>query len=221
MNEICYAGHQPPSEAPEDAWLLVWRDGCVTALPPGSPPPEAADGLWLLLSQPILVLREPTVIRDDAAGCLRGAFEAACFHYASQLPERASFLSLYGMLISCYLSAYREKPAALSPVVYGILEAIHAHLRDSAWSLEEHLQSLPFSYGYLRRLFRREIGVTPHACLTEARLRLAADALAQREGSVTDIAHACGFRDPLYFSRVFKARYGVAPSFYAQRIKDA
>ena len=51
--------------------------------------------------------------------------------------------------------------------------------------------------------------------------RLAADALAQREGSVTDIAHACGFRDPLYFSRVFKARYGVAPSFYAQRIKDA
>ena len=32
--------------------------------------------------------------------------------------------------------------------------------------------------------------------------------------SVTDVARMCGFREPLYFSRMFKKKYGVAPSFY-------
>ena len=34
--------------------------------------------------------------------------------------------------------------------------------------------------------------------------------------SVTDVARMCGFREPLYFSRMFKKKYGVAPSFYVQ-----
>ena len=33
--------------------------------------------------------------------------------------------------------------------------------------------------------------------------------------SITEIAHLCGFRNPLYFSRLFKQKYGVSPREYA------
>lgn len=35
-------------------------------------------------------------------------------------------------------------------------------------------------------------------------------------GSITEISRACGFREPLYFSRMFKQKYKVAPSGYQQ-----
>jgi AraC-like DNA-binding protein len=34
--------------------------------------------------------------------------------------------------------------------------------------------------------------------------------------SVSDIALNCGFSDPLYFSKVFKKKYGVCPTEYLQ-----
>ena len=34
------------------------------------------------------------------------------------------------------------------------------------------------------------------------------------EYTVSQIAEACGYSDPLYFSRVFKKYFGVAPSEY-------
>jgi len=34
------------------------------------------------------------------------------------------------------------------------------------------------------------------------------------DGNVTEVAHLCGFREPLYFSRMFKKKYGLSPSFY-------
>ena len=41
------------------------------------------------------------------------------------------------------------------------------------------------------------------------------------DGSITDIAHLCGFRDPLYFSRMFKKKYNVSPKeYYRQRLAE-
>ena len=34
--------------------------------------------------------------------------------------------------------------------------------------------------------------------------------------SISDISRQCGFREPLYFSRMFKKKYGVSPSRYAE-----
>lgn len=38
-----------------------------------------------------------------------------------------------------------------------------------------------------------------------------------RELSITDIAFMIGFNDSAYFSRVFKARYGLSPKQFRQR----
>ena len=34
---------------------------------------------------------------------------------------------------------------------------------------------------------------------------------------IAEIAHLCGFREPLYFSRMFKRKFGVSPSEYQKQ----
>lgn len=70
---------------------------------------------------------------------------------------------------------------------------------------------------HLIRLFRREIGMTPHAYLMEVRLCRARRLLA----SCSDISRAameCGFTDQSHLTRRFKARYGVTPAIYRSQL---
>ena len=147
----------------------------------------------------------------------KAAFEAALYHYRSDLPAKAHLLTAYGGLIVCYLAAYSTDRTP-SPVVTEIEEDIRARFADPAYELDAYLRSLPFNYDYLRKLFQREMGVTPLQYLNSLRLHTAADALLSAEGtagSVTEIARMCGFREPLYFSRMFKKKYGLSPTHYA------
>lgn len=66
--------------------------------------------------------------------------------------------------------------------------------------------------------------MTPHKFLTDMRLQTAAESLSSDyadAGSISEIAHMCGFREPLYFSRIFKNKYGVSPSAYQQNRSGA
>ena len=61
------------------------------------------------------------------------------------------------------------------------------------------------------------MGVTPHQFLSDKRLDTAAEYLGSTfhdPGNIADVARQCGFNEPLYFSRMFKKKYGTAPSFY-------
>ena len=61
------------------------------------------------------------------------------------------------------------------------------------------------------RVFAAVIGVTPHQYLVRARLRHAAQLLADPERSITDIAYDVGFADVSNFVRTFHRAAGVSP----------
>jgi AraC-like DNA-binding protein len=66
---------------------------------------------------------------------------------------------------------------------------------------------------HLIRAFKNEIGLTPHAYLTDRRVREARRLLGQ--GYVpAEVAAACGFYDQSHLNRVFKARVGVTPGAF-------
>ncbi len=65
---------------------------------------------------------------------------------------------------------------------------------------------------YLRRLFRACIGKTPMEHLRTIRLRQARELLFAGQMCVAEVAHACGFGDARYFTRVFSREYGILPS---------
>ncbi|HLW90187.1 MAG TPA: AraC family transcriptional regulator [Roseiarcus sp.] len=62
----------------------------------------------------------------------------------------------------------------------------------------------------LLRAFRAAIGMTPHAYLTDCRVRAARRRLA-RGDEVAEVALSCGFADQSHLTRAFKARAGLTP----------
>lgn len=69
----------------------------------------------------------------------------------------------------------------------------------------------------LIRAFARETGLTPHAYLTDRRIRAARALLAGGAGPA-EVALACGFCDQSHLNRAFKARVGVAPGAFRARL---
>lgn len=71
-----------------------------------------------------------------------------------------------------------------------------------------------FSPAHYFSLFKRSIGLSPLDYFTRLRMRRACDLLDSDDLSVKEVAGRLGYDDPFYFSRVFKAVCGVAPSDY-------
>ena len=242
MNDIVYAGKHSltltVTRHEHDSWELVYctsgegyflfdndstlsyEKGDIVVIPPSTPHSNASkDGftnIHINMTDTPLAFKSPIIIKDDSNQFIYNAFSAAFFHYYGNPERRTALLSAYGDLISCYLTAYQQVQP-LSKIVEEIESSIIRNYPDSNFELDEYLRSLPFSYDYLRKLFKKELGVTPHKYLRDKRLSTAADMLcsAYSDGSnIAEIAHQCGFREPLYFSRMFKKKYGVAPSFY-------
>ena len=72
------------------------------------------------------------------------------------------------------------------------------------------LRAAPCSADYASRLFRKQFGVSPARYLTLCRIRTAVDHL-NAGASVKEAAHAVGYEDQLYFSRVFTKHQGMSP----------
>ena len=200
---------------------LALAKGDMAAVPPQTSHFCTADrgfkSIQLLVDKPTLLIKDACLVHGDGSPHLQAAFEGALYHYGSELPGKIHLLAAYGSLIVCYL-AVGKTGRTLPPVISEIEGDIRSRFSDPAFELEAYLRSLPFNYDYLRKLYQREMGVTPLQYLNSLRLRTAAEALLSMEGtagSVTEIARMCGFREPLYFSRMFKKKYGLSPTLYA------
>lgn len=87
------------------------------------------------------------------------------------------------------------------------------HIYDGGLRITELHSLCGVSDTYFRKLFTSRFGVGPKQYVQQLRLRRAWDILAQGEYStVSQVAKQVGFDDPLYFSKLFRAAYGVAPT---------
>ena len=110
----------------------------------------------------------------------------------------------------------REQPAGgrgMLPQVAGFDRLCEAIASDPGrdWNFEAEAAALGFSYVHFRRRFREITGWSPGQYLLECRLRRAEKLLTGSRLRVSEIAWACGFRDPDHFSRIFHKHRIVAP----------
>ncbi|MPX89833.1 AraC family transcriptional regulator [Salinivibrio sp. VYel8] len=98
-------------------------------------------------------------------------------------------------------------------------KVIAAKYRDPDFSMAQVASALAMSERNLQRKCRQYFGVTVTAYVTQKRLSDAAARL-QHGYSVADVAEACGYRDPAYFSQRFKSYFGVSPSQYRRTTTD-
>jgi AraC-like DNA-binding protein len=202
-----------------DGLALSYVQGDVVVIPPLTPHANRSDegftNIHLNLAETVLSFAAPVLIKDDGNGFILDAFNAAYFHYQKRQREPL-LLSAYGSLIAALILTGARQGAERSKIVTEIENTIIHNYADARFELDGYLKSLPFSYDYLRKLFKKELGMTPHQYLSDLRLHGAADLLYSSGStySVSEIAMLCGFREPLYFSRMFKKKYGLSPSFY-------
>ena len=241
MNEIIYAGKHlitfSVSRHAHSTWELIYCtggsghlsfDGGVIPYQAGDlvlVPPfvyhqnESETGftnIHLNMRDPALNLRKPTLVHDDGNHFILDAFAAAFYYFGSNPGKQTLLLSAYANLIVNLVSNILSTPLR-NPIVEEITKNIILSYPDENFELDQYLRTLPFNYDYLRKLFKHEVGTTPHQFLVDTRLQAAAERLSFSDGhkaNISEIAHLCGFREPLYFSKVFRKKYGMSPSQY-------
>lgn len=158
-------------------------------------------------------------ISDDTGKHILNAFNDAYYYYNTDISKKTLILSALGNLLANFIIAFHNsKP--LTHIVEVIKDNIVNNFPDSNYELDTYMKTLPFSYDYLRKLFKSEIGATPHGFLTAMRMQAAEKLLCTMENeeyNVTKIAQMCGYDEVLYFSRVFKKQFGCSPYHYAKQ----
>jgi YesN/AraC family two-component response regulator len=94
----------------------------------------------------------------------------------------------------------------------------------SRFAEELNLQTICKHFGisqtYVSRLFRKYTNQSFVNYLTSVRIEKAKEYLSQSDILVRDAAAMSGFKDPLYFSRVFHTLTGLTPSEYMANITN-
>ncbi|WP_058308655.1 response regulator [Gracilibacillus massiliensis] len=94
---------------------------------------------------------------------------------------------------------------------------IKEHYQDQI-SLEDVSEYTDLSMNYLSNLFRETTGRTFSDYLTSIRIKMAKELLQENQASLKEISFEIGYRDPNYFSRVFKKYEGISPKQYQNQI---
>ena len=89
---------------------------------------------------------------------------------------------------------------------------IAGHYTDTQLSVETLCSHLHLSPTYFSTLFKREVGMSFTAYVTQVRMERAAQLLQNTDEKTYRIAEQTGYADPNYFSYVFKRHFGLSPS---------
>ena len=169
-----------------------------------------------LLSCPELAVWQ-TAADEDAARFRRAfsALEADLFAYEFTVREELSRL-----LLRCYeamlprLSAQKAEKSTDTKRIEKMLQYIQASYAEPV-TLAKIAKAANLSERECLRCFRRTIGDTPVQHLLKYRLMQSAALLRSLpDASVAEVAAACGFDHPSYFSQQFRRFYQCAPSEY-------
>lgn len=155
----------------------------------------------------------------DIDGSICVACEQAKTYFLSGAVNKDLVISALGDLIVAYLIVHRSN-SKYSDIVSRVRGEIIRNYTSADFELDEYLHSLPFHYDYTRKLFKKEMGMSPLDYLISLRMKNAEQLLMATwpdRYSVAEVAAMCGYHNALYFSRVFKKYYGLSPKNYILR----
>lgn len=96
---------------------------------------------------------------------------------------------------------------------------IEQHLTDSEFSIEDLSQKMFMSRGTLYNKILVLTGETPVEYIRSIKLKKALVLLEKSDLKISQIGYEVGFSNPNYFTRAFKAKFGISPTEYIEKNK--
>ena len=93
-------------------------------------------------------------------------------------------------------------------------------LENPEFNAEDYASAMNMGRTLFFKKVRGVTGYSPMEYLRVLRMKKAAELLATTDNSVTDVTYKVGISDPFYFSKCFKAQFGVSPSAYQKEAKS-
>lgn len=117
-------------------------------------------------------------------------------------------------LLSEYILVYPNKAQKKLNLMEQIVAYIKANCSNPTLTVEDIEKEFGVGHMSLYRYFENSLNTTPKKYINSLRLENARVLLQFKDQTVKDAAYRAGFTDPLYFSKVFKEKFGVSPSEY-------
>ncbi len=131
---------------------------------------------------------------------------------ASKLRCTAMFYNLIAFLIEeeeldC---SDNRKHELIAPA----LEYLNEHIFEVSFSVDALAEMCKISPSYFRRIFRSQFKMSPGKYIEKKRMELANSIIERGDfENIYEVSERVGYNDPLYFSKVFKKRFGISPSY--------
>lgn len=158
----------------------------------------------------------------DSADCqqMAGMFKDVIHWNAASEPlSEAMAMNTLERII---LQLFQRQPACnhhnRDPRIQTVCHYLNEHLAEDT-RIEELARMTFLSPSRLTHIFRKEMGKTIYGWREQQRISRACDLLQQTQLSVTQIARAVGYDDPLYFSRIFSQHHPFSPREYRKRFE--
>ncbi|MDF2960601.1 MAG: ytdP4 [Paenibacillus sp.] len=111
------------------------------------------------------------------------------------------------------LSRRTDAGESIAPIVRALLAYVQKEYAGGA-QLADFAQIHQVNANYLSNLFHQETGLTYSQYLTQYRLAQAKRLLRETNLKMYEICELAGYKDPAYFSRMFKTVEGMSPNDY-------
>lgn len=178
------------------------------------------DALAAIAGNTLLPLDRPVFIAERGGDALWRKLETSILaiqaEYADALPGMDKILPPLIAVALSGMARLSSGPQAIEFPAVGALAARLRHLIDRRfredWPVERYVEALGTTRHLLDKAARQVLGIGVREAVNERRLVEAKRLLAFTIRSVEDIAYECGFNDPAYFSRFFRAAVGQPPS---------
>ena len=98
--------------------------------------------------------------------------------------------------------------------IQSLFKAMEENWQDPGFDIPEYCNVLAISQSQLYRKITSLTGASLSTLLKDYRLEKAKELLKKKNYSVSQATFECGFTSPSYFTKCFKARYGLLPLSY-------
>ncbi|MCD8153300.1 MAG: AraC family transcriptional regulator [Clostridiales bacterium] len=204
---LIYPGEETFYQADsEEPWYYMWMGFH------GIHMEEMMDRAGFSPDSPIVICKNV----EEICSSINHLFELDEVNYETELFRMAELYRLLGIFIRDSVKPEKDGTEDLRSDKKYVEEAMNIliHSGKKKVCISEVAREIGVSRGYLTKIFKREMKVSPQEFLMDFRMDRAKNLLCSSGESISVIAMEVGYSDVMSFSKTFRQHFGVSPTEY-------